>query len=548
MSKTTPRAVRNEEEAIKLWGHECLRVFSDRLISDEDRNKFSEEILRVQMKETFRKNWKDIVSVEPLLFASFVPTVFPDNDTSKKALTDIYCELTDREKMKSVCEESLGDFNVMNRQKKMDLVLFTDAIEHCVKIHRVIMTEYGHALLVGVGGSGRKSLTELATFLANFQIVHLEIPKGYNFDMWRDDLKTNLYKELAMEIKNMIFFFSDTQIIDEAFLEDLNNILNNGEVPNLLTEGEDYQTIIEFVKDANKNDPVFKEKEGDQAWVYNKFINQAKNSLHLVLAFSHIGEDFKRRLRMFPALVNCCTIDWFLPWPRDALKSVAEYFLADVPDLPNAEGVVEICVDMQERVGQLSVRFREELSRYYYVTPTSYLILIKTFKDKLNAKRDVIVGTIGKYERGLKALAKATITVNDLKEDLRLLIPQVKEKSEAAAKKSIEIEAKRKEVEIEQAACAVEEDQAKKEKAEADEISADCDQKLAEVMPIFERAVKAVNRLKSDNVTELKGFAKVADGVKMVAKVLCMMFQKLPKIRRNMTEDEQLDAYWAHCK
>lgn len=155
----------------------------------------------------------------------------------------------------------------------MDLVLFTDAIEHVVKIHRVITTEFGHALLVGVGGSGRKSLTELSTFIANYQIVHLEIPKGYNFEMWRDDLKTNLYKELAMEIKNMIFFFSDTQLIDESFLEDLNNILNNGEVPNLLTEGEDYQTIIEFVKDANKNDPLFKEKEGDQAWVYNKFIN-----------------------------------------------------------------------------------------------------------------------------------------------------------------------------------------------------------------------------------------------------------------------------------
>lgn len=71
----------------------------------------------------------------------------------------------------------------------------------------------------------------------------------------------------------MIFFFSDTQCIDEAFLEDINNILNGGEVPNLLTEGEIYTTILEFVKDANKNDAVFKEHEADNAWVYNKYIN-----------------------------------------------------------------------------------------------------------------------------------------------------------------------------------------------------------------------------------------------------------------------------------
>ena len=348
---------------------------------------------------------------------------------------DIYCELTDREKMTKIAEDQLVDFNVMNRTKKMDLVLFSDAIEHAVKIHRVITTEYGHALLVGVGGSGRKSLTELATFFAQFTIVHLEIPKGYNFAAWREDLQVNLYKELAIEIKNMIFFFSDTQLVDEAFLEDINNILNGGEVPNLLTEGEIFQTILEFVKEANKNDAVFKEHEAENAWVYNKYITAAKQSLHLVLAFSYIGEDFKRRLRMFPGLVNCCTIDWFLPWPREALKSVAQYFLSSVDDLPQIEGVVEICVDMQERVHKLSQRFLTELSRYYYVTPTSYLILIKVFKEKLNIKRNFIRDTIGKYERGLKALAKATVTVKALQIDLEVLIPQVKVKAEAAAKK-----------------------------------------------------------------------------------------------------------------
>lgn len=64
---------------------------------------------------------------------------------------------------------------------------------------------------------------------------------------------------------------------------------------------------------------------------------------------SPIGDAFKVRLRMFPALVNCCTIDWFLPWPEDALQSVAEKFLKEVEDLPAREGIVKICVDMQSR-------------------------------------------------------------------------------------------------------------------------------------------------------------------------------------------------------
>lgn len=42
---------------------------------------------------------------------------------------------------------------------------------------------------------------------------------------------------------------------------------------------------------------------------------------------SPVGEAFRRRLRTFPALVNCTTIDWFLPWPEEALKSTADNHL-----------------------------------------------------------------------------------------------------------------------------------------------------------------------------------------------------------------------------
>jgi len=68
----------------------------------------------------------------------------------------------------------------------MNLVLFVSAIEHVVKIHRIITTEFGHALLIGVGGSGRKSLTELAVFLATYETFSIEITKSYNFDTWRE--------------------------------------------------------------------------------------------------------------------------------------------------------------------------------------------------------------------------------------------------------------------------------------------------------------------------------------------------------------------------
>lgn len=45
--------------------------------------------------------------------------------------------------------------------------------------------------------------------------------------------------------------------------------------------------------------------------LYNRFVERVRSHLHIMLAFSPIGDSFRNNLRMFPALINCCTIDWF---------------------------------------------------------------------------------------------------------------------------------------------------------------------------------------------------------------------------------------------
>merc|ERR1719461_2572233 len=103
-------------------------------------------------------------------------------------------------------------------------------------------------------------------------------------------------------------------------------------------------------------------------------------NLHFVLCMSPIGDGLRSRLRQFPSLINCCTIDWFQAWPQDALEMVANKFLEEV-DLSEHEHVqcVKMCKYFHESVRKLSAKYNDLLRRINYVTPTSYLELILTF-------------------------------------------------------------------------------------------------------------------------------------------------------------------------
>lgn len=75
--------------------------------------------------------------------------------------------------------------------------------------------------------------------------------------------------------------------------------------------------------EIKKNMPEVMKRDGVAKEPYAYWVEKVRSHLHIVLAMSPVGEKLRTRLRMFPSLVNCCTIDWVKPWPEDALLSVS---------------------------------------------------------------------------------------------------------------------------------------------------------------------------------------------------------------------------------
>eukprot|EP00947_MAST-08B_sp_MAST-8B-sp1_P002409 g2409.t1 len=530
-----PKRTSTTTEVTRLWVHESRRVFEDRLINMEDVGWFEDQ-LKAQLSVSFQQDWKTVVPADRLFFGDYmVPGADPR----------IYEEVDDHGKLVAMIEEYLVDYNAETKTP-MNLVMFLDAIEHVSRISRILRQPQGNALCLGVGGSGRQSLTRLAGFMADYEVFQIEVAKGYGMAEWREDVKTCLLKA-GLQDMPMVFLFSDTQIVTEQQVEDINNILNSGDLPKLYS-GEEIDQIMTTCRVDCQRKKITPTKIN----IFAQYILRVRRNLHVVFCMSPLGEAYRTRLIKFPSLVSCCTIDWFMPWPEEALINVAANKLndGDYKLGEHQEAVVTTFKEIHQTVEKQSEEFYERFLRRNYVTPTSYLELLSAYVKLLVQKRKEVGTMRERLSIGVEKISSTKVQVKTMQDQLTALQPVLKTKEVEVGEMMVQITADKAAAAETKTKVEAEESSAQEKAAATKAIADDAQRDLDEALPALDEAVKCLSSLKKADIDEVKNLQKPPNGVILTAEAVCIMFKVKPNKVKNPNDSmgKKVDDYFTPAK
>ena len=488
---------RKPVKMVELWLHESERVYGDRLVSSNDLKVYKKEA-QGQVKRRFAQfNLTKYFAgddSDPLLFVHDSEGVY-DQVTSIKTLTD-------------TMKRALKEYNETNAT--MNLVLFEDAVKHIARIMRIVLNPGGHALLVGVGGMGKQSLSKLAAHVCQYTTKSITLTSTYSVTDFKTDI-AEMYMRAGCKDEGILFLFTDSQIADERFLVFLNDLLASGEIPDLFPL-EDLDNIVNAVSSKCKNAGIAPTREN--CWSF--FISEVKKNLHMSMCFSPVGDDLKTRARKFPALVNCTVIDWFQPWPYDALYKVAKQFLASAEIGDNKqirEGIEYFFPYSFGAVNSACIDYLKTDRRFTYTTPKTYLEFLALFNKLVAQQTQSSVDAIERLQSGLTKLKETGETVVQIEAELKIKLAAAEIKKEKAEGIAEVVSREKAIVEDETAKATVEAKKCGVIQEEVTKIATDAQRDLDAAEPLVAKAMAALDTLNKKDLGECKTMLKPPAGV-----------------------------------
>ena len=510
---------------LSLWKHEVDRVFCDKLVDTDDKAWFRKSFESLVLDQFGDVLGQQVTSNE-LCYVDFLrDDVFDEDEVLIAAAPKIYEPGGTLPMIRDRVQSFLDKYNVEFPNRQMPLVLFDDALRHMIRIARILGMPRGSVLLVGVGGSGKQSLARLASYIARNFTFQITLTKAYNTASLMEDLRV-MYREAGQKQQSTTFIFNETEIKDENFLEYINSLLMTGTIPGLFAKDEMMGLT------ADLQDKFADERPGLIPSMDNLnqfFIDIVRDNLHVVLSMSPKSAKFPERARFFPGLINCCTVDWFLPWSEEALVTVSRGFIGDFEIDCDPDEKIQLMDHMgnvHNMVQLMCTEYFAKMRRNVYQTPKSYLSFIQNYKSMYSQKLEEVNQKERNIRTGLSKLIQGAEDVEAMKlvladEQVKLAVATDDTNKMLGSLEISSLEAKKENDLVEGIKASCEEDAARI--AQEKEL---CQSDLDKAMPFVTQAENAIKSIKPADIQEIKKLPKPSPIIKLIFDGVCCLFHE----------------------
>ena len=501
------------EGLVRIWAHEALRLFQDRLVAEEER-KWTEEATHRIAIEHFPTIDENAALNGPILFSNWLSKHYVP--VEREQLRDFV-----KARLKTFCEEEVD----------VPLILFNDVLEHVLRIDRVFRQPQGHLILIGVSGSGKTTLSRFVAWMNGLKTFQIKVHGKYSSEDFDDDLREVL-RRTGCKGEKICFIMDESNVLDSGFLERMNTLLANAEVPGLF-EGDEFATLMTACKEGAQRQGLLLDSQEE---LYKWFTQQIVKNLHVVFTMNPPEDGLSSKAATSPALFNRCVLNWFGDWSDQALFQVGSELTQSVDlDNPNyqspdsipvaykelslpvshRDAVINSMVHVHHSIARFNARLHKQLGRTTYLTPRHYLDFVAQYVKLFNEKREDLEEQQRHLHVGLEKLKDTVHTVRDLRASLAQKKTQLEKKDIEANDKLQRMVANQREAEQRKATSLKiaadlekqEEEVARRKKV----VNAD----LAKAEPAVLEAQESVSNIKKQHLTEVRSMGNPPGSVKL---------------------------------
>ena len=336
----------------------------------------------------------------------------------------------------------------------------------------------------------------------------MKVHNKYKMADFDEDLK-NVLKRSGCKKEKIAFIIDESKVFDSSFLERMNTLLANGEVPGLF-EGEEYAVLMNLCKESTQKQGLKLDSNDD---LYKWFTSQVMKNLHIVFTMNPSDDGLKGKTSTSPALFNRCVLNWFGDWSNSAYYHVSKEFTSHIDmtldkfkvasdfeklfepvtqETTSREVILSSFVFVHQSLHQTNKILSKRNRQVVPITPRHYLDFVYQFVSLYNEKKSEIEEQQQHLSNGLQKI-KETLT-------------QVEELQISLSSKRQELEAKNTQANLKLKQMIIDQQEAEKTKMDSQELQKVLEVQTKEIAAKSESVMSQLSRVEPALKEAQQGF------------------------------------------